>query len=89
MIREALKKWYFLGIILNQGPLPLLLHLGIKMSLLAEKVGFSRPKTMSTKNFYLQFRNTRAPPPYLENIPKKYQFALVLPYGMDALPLAK
>ena len=35
-IREALKKWYFLGIIPKR----------IKMSLLPKKDGFSRPKTI-------------------------------------------
>ena len=42
------KNWYFQEYFLSQCP-PSSVHLGIQMSLLAKKVGFSRPKTMATK----------------------------------------
>ena len=43
------------------------------MSILANIVGFSRPKTMATKISY-KVMNTETPPPYLGIIPKKTDF---------------
>ena len=43
------------------------------MSLLAKKSGFQGQKHWPPK-FHIKLRNTRPPPPYLGDIPKKYQF---------------
>ena len=47
-VRDALKNC-FLGIVPNSVDPPPPVHLGIKMRILAKKVGFSKPKTTATK----------------------------------------
>ena len=47
-VREAVKKWHFLGIILKLVDSPPSVHFGMKMWLLAKKVRFLRPKMATT-----------------------------------------
>ena len=53
VIREALKKLVFSGIFPKPVDATHLVHLGMKMSKMAKKIGFSRPP-----KFHIKFRKT-------------------------------
>ena len=65
LLSEGVKKGiYFIN---RWAPPPLSVHLGIKMSILAKKVGFSRPKTMATKISQKVLGIPESPPPLFRN----------------------